>query len=130
LLDTLVDLTARTSDLRATSSTISSIREDSQNKLLQSAELNLSTVGNWSLDISVRRGSQRADLSLPLNVVAADAGAGNRWLYLGILVFFAILLFAYIWRNACHGWARRIRAEFECPRVAQQGNVRELEVEK
>jgi cytochrome c oxidase assembly factor CtaG len=130
LLDTLVDLTARTSDPRATSSTISATREDSQNKLLQSAELNLSTVGNWSLDISVRRGSQRADLSLPLNVVASDAGAGNRWLYLGILVFFAILLFAYIWRNAGHGWARGIRAEFECPRVAQQGNVRELEVEK
>jgi cytochrome c oxidase assembly factor CtaG len=130
LLDTLVDLTARTSDPRAASSTISATREDSQNKLLQSAELNLSTVGNWSLDISVRRGSQRADLSLPLNVVVADAGAGNRWLYLGILVFFAILLFAYIWRNACHGWARGIRAEFECPRVAQQGNARELEVEK
>lgn len=80
LLDTLVDLTARPSDPRATSSTISATREDPQNKLLQSAELNLSTVGNWSLDISVRRGSQRADLShrstwWPLMLAPETAGS-------------------------------------------------------
>ena len=84
--------------MRATSSTVSATHQDTQNKLLRSAELNLSTVGNWSLEISVRRGSQSADLSLPLNVVASDAGAGNRWPYLAFLVFIAILLFARIWR--------------------------------
>jgi Cytochrome c oxidase caa3 assembly factor (Caa3_CtaG) len=129
LLDTMVDLTARASDSRATSSTISATREDTQNKLLQSAELNLSTVGNWSLDISVRRASQRAELSLPLVVVASHADAGNRWPYFGILVFFAILLVAYLRRNAGHGCARGIRGEFECARVVQQGNIRELEME-
>jgi len=99
LLDAIIELSAHTGDMRATSSTVSATHQDSQNKLLQSAELSLPTVGNWSLDISVRRGSQRADLSLPLNVVNPDGGTENRWPYLVILVFCAILLFVYAWRH-------------------------------
>jgi len=99
LLDAIIELTARTEDTPGTSSTVRATHQYSQNKLLQSAELNLPTVGNWSLDISVRQGSLRADLSLPLNVINHDAGTENRWPYLVILVFFAILLFAYTWRH-------------------------------
>lgn len=37
----------------ATSSTVSATHQDTQSKLLRSAELNLLTVGNWSLNISI-----------------------------------------------------------------------------
>ncbi len=99
LLDTKVDLTAAIGDTRMKSSTVSATYQDSQNKLLQSAAINLPTVGNWSLDISVRRGLEQADLSLPLQVTSPDAGNENRWPYVAIPVVFAIFLLVYMWRH-------------------------------
>lgn len=99
LLDALVNVTSRLDDTRATSSTVRATRDDSENKLLYSAQLSLATAGNWLLNISVRRGSESAALSLPLKVVDPESGTELRWPYLVMFCFVAILVFAYAWRH-------------------------------
>ncbi|MGO9520054.1 MAG: hypothetical protein ACLPND_23705, partial [Candidatus Korobacteraceae bacterium] len=69
------------------------------NKLLQSAELNLSTAGNWTVEVMVQRNSQAAEFSLPLQVVKGDAGGGVLWPYVAFLALAALLLLTYIRRH-------------------------------
>ena len=97
LLDAEIQLTAHSIDHPAISSAVAATHQDSENKLLQSAALNLPTPGKWLLDISVRRGLQSADLFLPLNVVNHENRTQNRWPYLIIvLAFVVILIFVYL----------------------------------
>ncbi|MGD0930678.1 MAG: cytochrome c oxidase assembly protein [Candidatus Korobacteraceae bacterium] len=73
--------------------------EDSENKLLQSASLDLPHNGDWLLDIAVARGGEQADFSLPLHVVKPATGMSFPWSYGVLLAFSAILLFAYLRRH-------------------------------
>ena len=100
LLDAEVEVAAHQGDTRPTLSTTRATHQDSENKLLQSAALNLPTAGKWLLDISVRRGLQSAEVSLPLNVVDAENSISYRWPYFAIFAFFAILVLIYSWRHA------------------------------
>jgi cytochrome c oxidase assembly factor CtaG len=101
LLDAEIELTGHRVDKRLTSATVIASHEDSQNKLLQSATLNLPTVGSWLLDISVRRGLLGAEMSLPLTVVNAESSLlQDYWPYFAVLALSAGLALAYTVRHA------------------------------
>ena len=75
LLDTTVDLTVHPSaDTHGPSSTARAKAEDSPNKLLQTAELNLPAEGDWTLNVALRRNAQAAEFGLPLHVVKEETG--------------------------------------------------------
>jgi cytochrome c oxidase assembly factor CtaG len=73
--------------------------DDSENKLLQTAELNLPTEGDWTLNLAVQRNTDHAKFSLPLHVVKAESGIANPWPYLTLLAFSALLLATYLLRH-------------------------------
>jgi cytochrome c oxidase assembly factor CtaG len=99
LLDAAIDVSARdTSDQQITPPTRASAAE-SENKLLQSAELNFPTAGDWTLQIAVRRDAASANFSLPLHVVKPESGVEFPWSYFILLAFSAMLLIAYIRRH-------------------------------
>jgi cytochrome c oxidase assembly factor CtaG len=101
LLDSEIKLTAHKRDQGAASSTVVATHEESPNKLLQSATLNLPTVGSWLLDISVQHGLQTADLLLPLTVVnSRSSRLPDYWPYFVVLAVFVVLGFAYAVRHA------------------------------
>src|SRR5271167_236628 len=82
LLDAIVELNAHQAAGPQSSSTITQASyADSQNKLLQSAEVNLSTAGDWTLDVMVRRDSDAAEFLLPLQVTKEEAGTVFPWPY-------------------------------------------------
>ncbi len=100
LLDGTVELRAHpAADPQPSSTSAQASYPDSQNKLLQSAELNLSTAGNWTVEVMVRRNSQAAEFSLPLQVVKGDAGGVVLWPYVMFLALAALLLLTYIRRH-------------------------------
>ncbi len=73
---------------------------DSENKLLQAAELNLPTEGDWTLNLAVQQNADHAEFSLPVHVVKAESGMGNPWPYLAWLAFSALLLVGYLLRHS------------------------------
>jgi len=100
LLDATVDFTVHPSaDSKAPSPSVRATYEQSENKLFQAAEVNLPAEGEWTLNISVQRNSEHADFSLPLHVVKGETGIGFHWPYLVILIFAALLVFAYLRRH-------------------------------
>ena len=93
LLDTTVDLTARPAgDAQGPASTARASHEDSENKLLQSAELDLPTAAEWKLNLILRRNSDTADFSLILRVVKAETQFAFPWSYLFILAVALLLV--------------------------------------
>jgi cytochrome c oxidase assembly factor CtaG len=104
LLDTKVDLKAQpVNKLQGLSSAATATHEDSDNKLLQAAELDLPTEGEWSLHVTVQREAISDDFWLAVRVTQREAGGAHRWPYLAILLFAAGLLFAYVGRHRALG---------------------------
>ncbi len=101
--DATVDLRAKSAgDSQA--ATVRASTEDSENKLLQSASLNLAAEGEWTLHIAVGRGAEQANFSVPIRVVKPDAGISWPWPYLVLLAFSAVLLISYARRHRARGW--------------------------
>ena len=104
LLDAKVDLTAQPANSSPRlSSTATASHEDSENKLLQAADLDLPTEGEWTLRITVQREAVSDDFQLPLRVAGPEAGATSRWPYLVMLLVTATMLLAYVWRHRALG---------------------------
>ena len=61
--------------------------EDSENKLLQSATVNLPDSGDWVLDVEIQHGGRQADFSLPVRVVKPASGMSFPWPYILLLGF-------------------------------------------
>ena len=96
--DADIKLTAHKGDARGPS--MATLHQDPQNKLLQSAVLDMPTTAIWLLDIFVRHGLDHTDLSLTVNVVNPDNSIERRWPYGAIIAFFAILVVVYRLRHA------------------------------
>ncbi len=73
--------------------------EDSENKLLQSATVNLPDSGDWVLDVEIQHGGRQADFSLPVRVVKPASGMSFPWPYILLLGFSTVLLFTYLRRH-------------------------------
>ncbi|MFZ0312970.1 MAG: cytochrome c oxidase assembly protein, partial [Candidatus Korobacteraceae bacterium] len=99
LQDATVALRAEQGQNRYTTQWIRASIGDSENKLLQSASLNLPDSGDWTLDVAVARGGRQADFLLPLHVAKPAAGMAFPWSYGILLGCSAILLFTYLRRH-------------------------------
>jgi cytochrome c oxidase assembly factor CtaG len=102
-LDATVELTAiADSDTPGSSVNARAVQAERENKLLQTAELNLPTEGNWRMHVSVKRNSQTADFVLPIHVVTEQAAPEylDRWPFIALVVFCAILLVVYVRRHS------------------------------
>src|SRR5208283_2876404 len=102
LLDTTVDLTARKAgDAQGAALTARANHEDSENKLLQTAELDLPAATAWKLNVALRRNSDIAEFSLPLRVLKAEPRFEFPWGYLFVLAIALLLILVYLLR---HWW--------------------------
>jgi putative membrane protein len=77
--------------------------DDSENKLLQTAEVELPSAGNWTLTVRVAHDHTDAEIALPLHAIKPDGGVGFHWPFGIFIVFGAILLFSYWRRHAGPG---------------------------
>jgi cytochrome c oxidase assembly factor CtaG len=101
-LDATVDLSAvADSDTPGSSFSVRAVQAEGENKLLQTAELNLPSEGNWRMHVSVNRNSQTADFVLPIHVVREQTASEylDRWPYIALVTFSAILLVVYVRRH-------------------------------
>jgi hypothetical protein len=97
-LDATVDLTAvADSETSGSSSSARAVQAEGENKLLQTAQLNLPTEGNWRVYVSVNRNSKTAAFVLPIHVVREQTAPEylDRWPYILLVTFGAILLVVY-----------------------------------
>ena len=95
LLNASVDLQAQQSTAAQSTATVRASSDDSENKLLQSVEVDLPSEGDWTLAVHVAHDRQSSELALPLRVVKPEAGVTIHWWYAVFLAFAAILAFAY-----------------------------------
>jgi len=109
LRDATVDLQAgQRGGLRKTQ--IVRASTDPENKLLQSADVDLPTAGAWSLYITVRDSAESAEINLPLTVVKSETGFTLHWSYVVLVAFGAVLLIAYVWRHRAHNPVRMLHS--------------------
>jgi hypothetical protein len=99
LPDATVELRAQSSADSRPTATVRATTEDSDNKLLQSADVNFPVDGEWALNVVVQRDGQHADFSIPLQVEKADAGTPVPWPYIVLATFMALLSLAYYRRH-------------------------------
>ncbi len=99
LLDARVDLLASPVTGQTPASHVRASYDDSQNKLLQSAELNLPATRDWKLEIAVRRGSEQTEFSLPLELTTTESASHIPRTHLLIVGFAALLLIVYLHRH-------------------------------
>jgi len=101
-LDATVDLSVVTDgDSPGSFSVAHAVREKAENKLLQTAELNLPNEGNWRMHVSVKRHAQVADFVLPLHVVRQQTAPERLylWRYIALLLLGVVLLVVYVRRH-------------------------------
>jgi hypothetical protein len=99
LPEATVDLRAHPQQGASESNPVRANAGDSENKLLQSADVDLPTPGDWNLSIVVHHGAVAAEFTLPLAVAKPDEGLPLPWSYVPLMVFASVLLFTYRWRH-------------------------------
>ncbi len=100
LLDSAIELAAHpAADMGAAAPAVRASSEDSENKLLQTAELDLPVPGDWTVNVSLSRNSERAEVSLPLRVVKRESGLVDMWPYFIFPAFGMILFGVYVRRH-------------------------------
>jgi cytochrome c oxidase assembly factor CtaG len=101
--DANVALQARDDATSQSTEAVQASAEDSENKLLQNAELELPAEGDWTLSVKVVRNDTVADVAVPLHVVKPEGGISVPWPYIAFGIFAAVLLFSYWRRNRASG---------------------------
>jgi hypothetical protein len=101
--DANVALQARDEATSQSTEAVQASAEDSENKLLQNAEVELPAEGDWTLSVKVVRNDTAADVAVPLRVVKPEGGFSVPWPYIVFGVFAAVLLFSYWRRNRSSG---------------------------
>jgi len=96
--DASVTLQAKHDGASQSTETVHASAEDSENKLLQTAELDLPAAGDWVLSVRVSHNDADGEATLPLHVVKPESGITVHWAYVVFVSFAAILLFSY-WRR-------------------------------
>jgi hypothetical protein len=117
LPDAVIDLRAQpANDVKQTTSVRAA--EGSENKLLQSAEVEFSSVGDWVLRIAINHNSDNASFTLPIHVVNSNGKRVYSWSYITFLAFAAILLLTYV-RN--HSSPKTDHTRLMAPESVPQG---------
>ncbi len=96
--DASVQIQAQRVGIAQSSEAVRASSDDSENKLLQTAEVDLPTPGDWMLGVRVKHNDAAADITLPAHVIKPETGPTLHWAYVvfGVLAF--LLLFTY-WRR-------------------------------
>ena len=102
LTDAVVDLRARSAGGSQTA-LVRARSEDSENKLLKSASINLPYEGDWMVEGVVEHGGTASRFSLPVHVVKPEAGFSLPWSYVVLIGISAVLLLAYVLRRRAAG---------------------------
>lgn len=108
-MDATVDLkVVADSDTSATPSIARAVRAKTENKLLQTAELDLPNAGDWKMYVAVKRNSHVADFMVPLHVVKQQTELEDQypWPYVTLAGFSALLLMVYVQRHRKARFAR------------------------
>jgi cytochrome c oxidase assembly factor CtaG len=108
LLDWTMELSARPAN--SENGSVSSVRathEDSRNKLLRTAEMDLPFAGDWTLNITLRRNSKSAGFWLPLRVEKRESRLYDFWPYLVFPGFGMLLWGTYQWMHRLDGATTR-----------------------
>ena len=112
LLDWTMELSARLVDSKGGSiPQVRAIHKESRNKLLQTAELDLPTSGDWMLNVALKRNSENAGFCLPFRVGKRQRRHDLR----PYLLFpgFGMLLFgSYLWRHRSDRYEYKGQASF------------------
>ncbi len=98
-LDATVDLLAQQVEGKQEMKAVRASTKDSENKLLQAADLELPATGVWLLLVSVHSGADTAEFTLPLKVVNPERSFAVPWSYWILLACSAVLLLAYVRRH-------------------------------
>jgi len=99
LLDWTMELSARLVNSEGGSmSEVRAIHKESRNKLLQTAELDLPTSGDWMLNVALKRNSENAGFCLPFRVGKRQR-RHDLWPYLVFPGFGMLLFGSYLWRH-------------------------------
>jgi len=98
LLDWTMELSARPAEDGSVPEVRAS-HEDSENRLLRTAELDLPTAGNWTLHFTLTGNSTSTSFGLALPVVKRESWLHDLWPYLLFPGFGMILLGTYLWRH-------------------------------
>jgi putative membrane protein len=72
--------------------------EDSENRLMQTAELNLPAEGDWSIQVNVQNEDETASVNLPVRVTEEKGETNRHWPYLILGTLAGILALTY-WRR-------------------------------
>ena len=96
--DASVQIQAQRVGTAQSSEAVRASSDDSENKLLQTAEVDLPTAGDWMLRVQVMRENQTSEVSVPLRVVMAAPEGNARWPYV-LFVFLTALLACVYWRR-------------------------------
>jgi len=99
LLDATVDLAARQAGQTAPTTSALASYAESDNKLLQRADLDLPAVGDWMLDLTVRQNLQTAEVLFPLQLAKPETQIEFPWSYAAVFLVGTMLYFAYVWRH-------------------------------
>jgi cytochrome c oxidase assembly factor CtaG len=99
LPDATVTLSAQEANGSRRTPAVQATTGDSENRLLQSAAVDFPSEGSWNLVVSVLRGRQHSELSLPLSVARPDTGVAIPWPYILLLGLATVLLLAYVRRQ-------------------------------
>ena len=70
-----------------------------ENKLAFAAEIDFPSAGSWVVQVAVRRGSESAHVSLPIEVANAEAGSTIPWSYIVIVAVACVLCGVYLRRH-------------------------------
>jgi len=98
LTDAVVELHARSAG-GSQSESVRASSKDSENKLLQSASINLPSEGDWTVEVVVAHGGTSSRFSLPVHVAKAEADFSWPWPYVILFGFSALLLLVYVLRH-------------------------------
>jgi len=100
LLEATVNVGAHACDKRlATFSDVQASSEHSQNRLFQTAVIDLATEGPWIVSITLKRNSEITEFSFPVYVVKADKGFKIPWSHLLLAALGLILALVYVRRH-------------------------------
>jgi cytochrome c oxidase assembly factor CtaG len=97
--DATVTLQAKRDGTSQSTAVAHASTDDSENKLLQNADLELPAAGDWTLNVRITQNDATAEATLPLRVVTPERGIAFHWPYAALGIFAATLLFSYWLRH-------------------------------
>jgi putative membrane protein len=121
--DAYVELRAERQGASQSTAAARASTDESENKLLQSADVALPSAGDWTLTVHVAHSNRVTEITLPLDVVKPETGITFHWPYAILTAVAAILLFSY-WRR--HAGSKGVRPQPAAIATANDGGVAKL----